>query len=198
MRSRENQAAAVMCQKIRKGRLHCCSLSYDYANCMHPIFVGCYVVQAFSIAFDLDPKLMPEEKNQIMMRKVCAIIQSLLPHHPSHHSGYGSDHEKYYTFLTLPWRQNIVYEVTNVEQHKLFGIDASCVLSDVTQKQANLLTVVEVSSTPLPQEGHSGISARPALKAQLRRGSAFRVSRQVSKNSELFKKLESNAQFHWE
>ena len=32
---------------------------------MHPPFVGCYAVHAFSFASEIDPKLMPKEKNQI-------------------------------------------------------------------------------------------------------------------------------------
>ena len=43
------------------------SLSYDQAYCAHSPFVECYAVQAFSTASDLDPKLMPKEKNQIMI-----------------------------------------------------------------------------------------------------------------------------------
>ena len=42
------------------------------------------------------------------------------------------------------------------------------------------------------------MSARPALKFKLRRGNAFRESRQVSENLELFKKLDPRAQFQWE
>ena len=42
------------------------------------------------------------------------------------------------------------------------------------------------------------MSAKPALNAQSARGNAFRANRQVSKNSELFKKPEPGAQFHWE
>ena len=61
--------------------------SYDQGCCMHPPFVKCYAVQAFSIASDIDPKLMPTEKNQITMRKVCAVIRSLFPRRPN--SGYG-------------------------------------------------------------------------------------------------------------
>ena len=42
------------------------------------------------------------------------------------------------------------------------------------------------------------MSARPALKFKPRRDNAFRTSRQVSENSELFKKLDPGAQFQWE
>ena len=59
---------------------------------MHPLFVECYAVQAFSLASDLDAKLMAKEKNQIPIRNVCAVNQPLL-RHPSHHSGYGQDRE---------------------------------------------------------------------------------------------------------
>ena len=42
------------------------------------------------------------------------------------------------------------------------------------------------------------MSARPALKFKPRRDNAFRTSRQVSENSDLFKKLDPGAQFQWE
>ena len=42
------------------------------------------------------------------------------------------------------------------------------------------------------------MSARTALKFKPRRGNAFRASRLVSENSELFKKLKPGTQFHWE
>ena len=54
-----------------------------------------------------------------------------------------------------------------------------------------------VSSKPLPQRSQSGMSARPALKFKSIRGKAFRASRQLSENSELFKKLDPSAQFQW-
>ena len=69
-------------------------------------------------------------------------------------------------------------------------------------RMANPLTVVEgmqaVSSRPLPQWGKSGMSAKHALQAQSWRANAFQASRQVSKNLELFKKLEPGTQIHWE
>ena len=49
-----------------------------------------------------------------------------------------------------------------------------------------------------PQQAQSGMSARPALKFKPRRGNVFCASRQVSENSELFKKLDPGAQFQWE
>ena len=42
------------------------------------------------------------------------------------------------------------------------------------------------------------MSAKPALNFKPRRGNAFCASRQVSENSELFKKLEPGTQFQWE
>ena len=58
----------------------------------------------------------------------------------------------------------------------------------------------------LQQRAQSGMSAKPALKFKPRRGDAFSVSRQVSENSELFKKPEpvrgppppSSHAAHWE
>ena len=55
-----------------------------------------------------------------------------------------------------------------------------------------------VSSKSLLQHAQSGMSARSALKFKPRRGNAFRASRQVSENSELFKKLEPGVPFLWE
>ena len=42
------------------------------------------------------------------------------------------------------------------------------------------------------------MSVKPALKAQPARGNAFRATRKVSENSELFKKPEPGTQFLWE
>ena len=56
-------------------------------RCIHPPFVECYAVQAFSIVSDFDLKLIPK-KNQITMRKVCAVIQSVFSC-PNLHSGHG-------------------------------------------------------------------------------------------------------------
>ena len=117
-------------------------LSYDQPCCMHQSFVESYAVQAFSIASDCDPNLMPKEKNQITIRKVSTVIQSLLLRRPNPHSSYGKDHEKH-TFLTLQRRQNLVYDITNVKQHDLFEIDESCSLLDLSPKRANPLAVVE-------------------------------------------------------
>ena len=44
---------------------------------------------------------------------------------------------------TMKRRKNVVYDVTNVEQHELFGFDASRPLPDVIPKRADSLTVVE-------------------------------------------------------
>ena len=40
-------------------------------------------------------------------------------------------------------RKNVVHDVTNVEQHKLFGFDSSRPLPDVIPKRADSLAVVE-------------------------------------------------------
>ena len=49
--------------------------------CLHSPFFDCYAVHAFSVASDLHPKLIPKKKkkkNQMTIREVCAVIQSLL------------------------------------------------------------------------------------------------------------------------
>ena len=117
MGPKETQTIFAMCRKRREGWLQHCSLSYDQACCMHPPFVECYAVQAFSYASNLGPKLMSKEKNQIIIRKVCTLIQSLLLCCPNHHSGYSLDNEKHLRFLTFSQRINIVYNVTNIKQH---------------------------------------------------------------------------------
>ncbi len=54
------------------------------------------------------------------------------------------------------------FHVTNVEQHKLFGIDTSRPLLDVTPNQANLLAVAEGVQSRFFHPS----AAKPALKAQ--------------------------------
>ena len=76
MEFRRTCTVDAMGRKRREGWLQHCPLSYNQARCIHPPFVECYAIQAFSIASDFDPKLMPKIQNQITMRKVC--IQSLL------------------------------------------------------------------------------------------------------------------------
>ena len=133
---------------------------------------------------------MPKIQNQITMRKVCIVIQSLLSRRPNHHSSYGLDHEKHHTLLTLKRRKNVVDDVTNVEQHELLGFDASRPLPDVIPERANSLAVVEGVPSRFFQATAAanviGMSVRPALKFNLRRSNAFRASRLVSENSELF------------
>ena len=69
------------------------------------------------------------------MRKDCIVIQSLVSRGPNPHSSYSRDHEKHHTLLTLKRRKNVVYDVTNVEQHELLGFDASRPLPDVNQER---------------------------------------------------------------
>ena len=90
---------------------------YDQARCIHPPSVECYAIQAFSIASDFDPQLMPKIQNQIAMRKVSIVIQSLPSRNPNHHSSYSQDRQKHHTLLILKRRKNVVHDVTNVEQH---------------------------------------------------------------------------------
>ena len=78
----------AMGRQRREGWRQHCPLSYDQAPCIHPPFTECYAIQAFSIASDFDSQLMPKIQNQITMRKVCIVIQSLVSRRPNHHSGY--------------------------------------------------------------------------------------------------------------
>ena len=84
--SRRIRSLVAVRRKRKEGWFQWCPFSYDQACYMHPPSVECYVVQAFSIASDFDPKLMPKEQNQITMRKVCTVIQSLLSLRPNHYS----------------------------------------------------------------------------------------------------------------
>ena len=99
-------------------------------------------------------------------------------------------------------RKNVVYDVTNVEQHVLFGSDASRPLPDVIPKRANSLAVVEgvLSRFFQPTDAASAIKhvCQARFVVQAEKGNTFRASHQVSENSELFKKLDPGAQFQWE
>ena len=87
-----------------------------------------------------------------------------LPCHQNPHSGYSLNGAKHHTFLAFLQRY-IVNDVSNVELHKLFGIDASRPLFDVIPKRVEPLAVIEGMNSRF---FHT--SAKPALKAQLRRG----------------------------
>ena len=58
-----------MHRKRREGWIQHCPLSYNQSRCMHPPFVECYAVQAFSIASNYDPKLMPKEQDKLRWEK---------------------------------------------------------------------------------------------------------------------------------
>ena len=115
----------------------------NIAHCIHQPFAECYAVQAFSIASNLDPKLMPNEHDQIMMRTVCTVIQSLVSRLPNNHSSHSKDRKKHHTLLTLKHRINIVHDVNTVEQHELLGADASRPLLDATPEGANSLALIQ-------------------------------------------------------
>ena len=98
-------------------------------------------------------------------------------------------------------RANHLHDVTNIEKHCLGSIQAihspTWLQNERTRSQVQK-TCKAISSRLLPQRAQSVMSIKPALKAQPERGNAFRVSRQVSENSELFKKPKPGTQFHWE
>ena len=56
---------------------------------------------------------------------------------------FASSRSPFWLFLTFIRRVNIVHDITNVEQHKLLGIDAGRPLSDVTPKRIDSLAVAE-------------------------------------------------------
>ena len=141
--SRRIRTVDAMGRQRREGWLQRCPLSHDQARCIHPPSAECYAIQAFSIASDFDPQLMPKIQNQIAMRKVSIVIQSLLSRNPNHHSSYSQARKNHHTLLTLKQRKNVVHNVTNVEQHELLGFDASRPLPDVIPKRANSLAIVE-------------------------------------------------------
>ena len=80
----------VRCRHVQEeeGRMTPTLPPGDLARCTHPPSIECYAIQAFSIPSNFDPKLIPEEQNQITMRKVCTVIQSLLSRRPNYHSSY--------------------------------------------------------------------------------------------------------------
>ena len=86
---------------------------------------------------------MPKVQDQIPMRKVCTLIQSLVSRHPNHHSSDSQNREKHHTFLTLIRRYKVIYVVTNVEQHELPRTDTSRPLPDVTPERPYPIAVVE-------------------------------------------------------
>ena len=77
-----------------------------------------------------------------------------------------------------------------MEQHELLGFDASRPLPNVIPERTNSLAVAEGVLSRFFQT--TDTASKP------RRGNAFRASRQVSENSELFKKLDPGVQFQWE
>ena len=125
MEVRRGPCTAVTMRKRRERTLQTSPLSDDQACCFHPPFIECYVVQAFSITSDLFPKLMLKITNQIVIRKVCTVIQSLQSHRPDHYSSHSQDHEKHPSLHTCPWRINVVNVEGYVERQKLLGIDTS-------------------------------------------------------------------------
>ena len=84
-----------------------------------------------------------KHKTRSRWEKVCIVIKSLVSRRPHHHSSYSQDREKHHTLLTLKRRKNVVHDVTNVEQHELFGLDAGRPLADVITKRTDSLAVVE-------------------------------------------------------
>ena len=91
---------------------------------------------------------MPKIQNQITMKKVC-IFKFASSYNPLFRVVQITIRatvriaRNTTTLLTLKRRKNVVYDVTNVEQHKLFGFDASRPLPDVIPKRADSLAVVE-------------------------------------------------------
>ena len=103
------------------------------------------MVQAFSITSYFESKLMPKKHNQILMRKVCNVIQLLL-HRLNNNYRYRQDHEKHYTFITFIQRVNIVHDETNVELHELLWFNAGRPLPNVVPKRTDSLALVGVQS----------------------------------------------------
>ena len=96
--------------------------------------------------------------------------------------------------LTLKLRQNVFYDITNVEQHELFGFDVGHLLSEVIPKRMNSLAVVEdvLSSfcEATATAGTIGHVCQAHLVIQVEK-----EQRVPCKNSELFKKSKTGAKF---
>ena len=109
---------------------------------------------------------------------------------------------KHHTLLTLKQRKNVVYDVTNVEQHDLLGFDASRPLPDVIPGRTNSLAGVEgVLSRFFQTTTAAGTIehvCQARSEAQAEKGQRVPFKPQVSENSELLKKPEPGAQFQWE
>ena len=101
---------------------------YDQACCIHPYFPECYAVQAFSIAFYINPKLMGKEKYQITIKKNL------------HHHTILS-----FTSSKSPFSKDgntICFSLFQRRAANSLGLMLSCPLIDVTQKRADLLAIV--------------------------------------------------------
>ena len=83
---------------------------------------------------------------------------------------------------------SIVHDVTNVEQRELLGIDAGCPLSNVTPKRTDSLAVVEGVQSHFFWATATARAIGHVYQTRFDRSKPFHASRQVSENSELFKK----------
>ena len=106
------------------------SLSYNQARCMHPPFVECYAVQAFSITFNFDStwweKFASSYNPFFYISQITIIATARIARNITRFS---------------PWYRgiNIVHDIINVEQHKLFGINVAHQLHNVTPNRQTCL-----------------------------------------------------------
>ena len=189
MGSLRTRTVDAMGRQRREGWLQHCPLSYDQARCSHPPFAECYAIQAFSIASDFDPQLMPKIQNQITMRKVCIVIQS--PCFASSKSPFG---------LQLGSRETPHASHRDTEEERC--------LRRNQRRAARAVWVRCEPSTPRRDPKTGGLA-----RSSRRRAQPFLPSHccsegnqaclpgplwSSSREGKLFKKLDPGAQFQWE
>ena len=144
---------------------------------------------------------MPKVQNQITMRKVCIVIQSLLSRSPNHHSSYSQDREKHHTLLTLKRRKERCPRRNQRRAARAAWVRCEPSTPRRDPKTGELARSSRRRAQPFLlshccSEGNQACLPGPLCSSSRKGVNAFRASRQVSENSELFKKLDPGAQFH--
>ena len=122
--------------------------------------------QAFSIASDFDPKLMPKIQNQITMGKVCIVIQSLLSRRPNHHGSLGElmvehIHRNRYKHVRHP---QVHFVGQTISSWRLVETDLLQRITDFVFSNHTLAT----SRFSHPKAGEVGEIAAKLLKQEIR------------------------------
>ena len=110
---------------------------------------------------------MPKIQNQITMRKFASSYNPLFRVVQITIRATARIARNTIRFSPVKRRKNVVYNVTNVEQHELFRFDASRPLPDVIPKWADLLAVVEGVLSRFFQPTASARAIRHVCQARL-------------------------------